>query len=452
MEYVNVESGRLHGLEKDGYTVFLSVPYATPPTGALRWAPPRPALPWQGVREAASFGPRAWQGAPPARPQPARDRSDCTEIDYQWEFHSSPEFPDAPEDEDCLVLNVWTPARSAEERLPVAVWIHGGAFANGSGQEMEFDGAEYARRGIVLVTVNYRLGLMGFFCHPGLMKEQGSCGNYGLMDQAAALDWVQRNIAAFGGDPGRVTLFGQSAGCISVELQCAMPGAENRFRQIILQSGGGYDTPFQRTVAAASHEEAARQGLAWGERHFQTQDIGCLRKLSPARLRQAVLEEQQAMRRAGKPVGLGSLPFLAPVVDGQTVPLSPGEQMAKGGIVRVPSIIGSNSEDLAADQMRQGSLNWARLMEQLGAPPAYAYEFTHKPLGDRVGAFHSCELWYMFGTLDRSWRPKNDADYALSREMLDRWAAFIKTGNPNGEGLPLWKPCTAAAPCLYRFA
>ena len=452
MEYVEVESGKLHGLTKEGYTAFLSIPYAAPPTGALRWAPPRPALPWQGVREATHFGPRAWQGAPPPdKPQEARDRSQCTEIDYRWEFHSSGEFPDTEESEDCLVLNVWTPAKSAEERLPVAVWIHGGAFANGSGHEMEFDGAEYARRGIVLVTVNYRLGMMGFFCHPGLIAEQGSCGNYGLMDQTAALRWVQRNIAAFGGDPERVTLFGQSAGCISVELQCTMVKEEPLFRQVILQSGGGYDTPFQSTVAAGDCREAAEQGLVWGEKYFHTRDIECLRNVPPSELRRALMEGQAELHNANGETSRAGLPFLMPVTDGKGIPGALDQQIRDGQIVRVPTIIGSNSEDLVPEQMRQGSLNWAFRMQELEAPPVYVYEFTHQPLGDRVGAFHSCELWYMFGTLERSWRPKNDADYALSREMLDRWAAFIKTGSPNGNGLSNWEPCTKEVPCVYRF-
>lgn len=453
MESATIASGTLRGRVLDGCTAFLNIPYAAPPVGELRWRAPQPPQPWQGVRDATDFGTRCWQAAPmpplSAPPDPAAV-ADRTEIDYRQEFHSNPAFPDRPESEDSLVVNVWTPAQTGTEKLPVAVWVHGGAFCNGSGQEIHFTGEAYAKRGVILVTLNYRLGLLGFFCHPDLLAEAGTCGNYGLLDQLAALRWVNENIAAFGGDPDNVTLFGQSAGAISTMLHCCSPLDTGLFRRVILQSGGGHASGFQEHTVGSTAADAALAGADWAKRQLGISTVAELRALPPETLRAAVLREQAEQRARQSKPGLGFLPYLAPVVDGNFVPDFPHHRIEAGQIQPVASMIGSNSEDLMAADMVEGSKNWAAKCTQLGLP-CYAYYFSHQPQGDKTGAFHSCELWYTFGVLDRSWRPKTPEDYRLSDEMLDRWTAFMKHGDPNAAGLAAWPAYDPVHPVLYEF-
>lgn len=443
MDIVRIKSGMLRGKREDGCTVFYGIPYAAAPVGQLRWAPPGEVIPWQGMWDCTRMGNRCYQAVPGEmlRADSSVPDAERRKVDYVKEFHSNPDYPDAPEAEDALTLNVWTPAQTPSEGLSVAVWIHGGAFINGSGQEMEFDGREYARRGVILVTLNYRLGLLGFFSHPDLQRETERFGNYGLQDQLAALRWVRENIAAFGGDPDKVTLFGQSAGCESVLYQLCARESRGLFQKVILQSGGGYRSAFAglHTDAAA----AARAGLEFGRRYFDTDSIHTLRVLPVPALREAALREQQR---------LGSIPpFMVPAVGAALLPVGKDQAVEADAIPHLPSIIGTTSEDMAPAEMARGAINWAKQMEAVGAPAAYVYLFSHQPLGDRTGAFHSSELWYMFGTLQRSWRPKEECDYLLSRGMLDRWCAFIRTGSPNTGALPLWDPYTTENPEVHSF-
>ena len=252
---------------------------------------------------------------------------------------------------------------------------------HGFSHESEFDGAAYCERGVILVTINYRLGAFGFLAHPWLSEESGvgRSGNYAILDQIAALKWVKENIAAFGGDPENITVFGQSAGCMSVQTLVSSPLTENWISKAIFQSAGGYDTGLNRDM-----------------------------------------------------------------------PLSEAE------IKDIPYMLGSTADDIGVfPEMKEkgehggiykGCINWSLALEKLGRKPAYVYYFTRALLGDDAGAFHSSELWYMFGTLGRSWRPKTEGDYALSKEMMDDWTNFMKTGNPNAEGKDDWKPCTKDDP------
>ncbi len=296
MEFVKIETGEIQGREFEHGCVFLGIPYAAAPVGDLRWAPPAPADSWNGVLDCTHPKNRCYQAFPPEAQRvdtsvPVEER---TTVDYVREFHSSPAFPDAPESEDALTLNIWTPAKTSEDGLSVAVWIHGGAFVNGSGLEMEFDGVEYAKRGVILVTVNYRLGLMGFFSHPDLRRETEKYGNYGLQDQLAALNWVKRNIRVFGGDPDKVTLFGQSAGCVSTMYQLCAGESRGLFHQVILQSGGGYNSHFVDLSVKADF--AAQAGLEFGKRYFNTEKIEDLRRVSASELRSCLLQEQKRSR------------------------------------------------------------------------------------------------------------------------------------------------------------
>lgn len=441
---VRTLQGLLRGVIRNNCRIFYDIPYAAPPVGALRWCPPQPPAAWEDVRDATAARARCYQGP---RIGGATDgvgmpRNLPGFVDYKKEFNSYPQFPPADENEDALVLNIWAPVLREGETCPVAVWIHGGAFANGSGNEVEFDGERYAQEGVILVTINYRLGLLGFFCHPDLIEEQGFCGNYGLLDQIAALQWVQENIGAFGGDPQRVTLFGQSAGCISVIHQLCCSETESLFQGVILQSGCSMDL---MSGSRCTQQEAALQGLLFGKRQFGMDSIEQLRKLSPEQLREGLAAEMAA---TGSGLALGKLTYTAPVLDAYHYRYAPAELIRSGSIRRLPTMIGSNSEDIYPESMRDGSRIWAEAMD---GENCYRYYFSHKPLGDRAGAFHSCELWYMFATLDRSWRPKSEADYALSEEMVRRWCAFIKTSSPNCDGLAQWGPCTRESDYEYQF-
>ena len=224
MKIVTTKQGKLAGKPMDGYTVFYGVPYAKPPVGLGRFRPPEEAKPWDGIREAARLPNRLWQ--PQAPPDTPSSR----------EFCFAPEYL-TPMSEDGLFLHVWTPAKEPGEQLPVAFWIHGGAFVKGFGAEVAYDGAGFCRRGVILVSVDYRMGPFGFLCHPGLASEGGGrCGNYGLLDQIAALGWVYENIAAFGGDPGRITVMGQSAGAVSVQALVSSRLTEGKIAGAIMQS------------------------------------------------------------------------------------------------------------------------------------------------------------------------------------------------------------------------
>lgn len=390
--------------------VFKGVPFAAPPVGPLRWRPPAPVARWVGVRRADEF--------PPVCPQPARTGV-LAQVATSYRL--------GPSSEDCLYLNVWTAASSATARLPVMVWLPGGAFTTGGSSGLVFDGESLAKRGVVVVTVNYRVGVMGFLAHPELTSESArrASGNYGLMDQIAALQWIQRNIAAFGGDPTRVTLFGQSAGASSVWYLMASPLAKGLFHRAIGQSAGGtggllaLDAPLTRASAEAS-------GL-----RFMTS----LSARSVAELRARPFEE--LVQKAG-------VASMAPIIDGWLLPEDPRGVFRAGRQNRVPLLVGSNADDgrqrpLTADayvadsKQRYGALfdaymrlypgattaeanasqdayppdarawrvwSWADLHARSGAS-TFLYYFTRQaPAGaPNQGAYHGAELYYVFHNL-----------------------------------------------------
>jgi para-nitrobenzyl esterase len=456
---VRVESGILQGAASaDGaLTVFKGIPYAAPPVGQLRWKPPQPPLAWQGVRPAESFGPIC----PQLGPAPGSF--------YQQEFY----LHDEPQSEDCLYLNVWTAARSVPERRPVMVWFHGGAFMEGSGSLPSFQGETLARKGVVLVTVNYRLGAFGYFAHPALSaeSERHVSGNYGLLDQIAALRWVRDNIAAFGGDPGNVTIFGQSAGAMSVFALLVSPLAGGLFQRVIGQSGSPFSLRELRTLDQA--EQAGMERAAgWGAGSLEE-----LRALSTAAL--VGTRDPAAFANRG---GL--------VIDGWALPNNPAKMMADGRHHAVTLLVGATADewtpmdsdgtslDAAAfrqqaqqrygqhadeflrlypleagadasrtqiaamsDTMFAGMRAWAEAQRAHGQPPAYMYYFDRKLPGRNsafFGAFHSGDLYYVFDTLHTTERPWEDADRRLADAMTSYWANFAATGDPNGAGLPAW--------------
>ncbi|HEX2533178.1 MAG TPA: carboxylesterase family protein [Chitinophagaceae bacterium] len=450
---VQVEEGQLRGTTEKDINVYKGIPFAAPPLGALRWKEPQPAAAWTGVRDATRFGPSPMQG----KPAPFS----------MW----TSEFliPEAPISEDCLYLNVWSGARPGGEKLPVLVWIYGGGFVSGGSAVPIYDGAVLAAKGIVVVSINYRVGVFGFLAHPELTKESGrnASGNYGLMDQIAALRWIRENIAAFGGDPERVTIAGQSAGSMSVNCLVASPQAKGLFRRAIAQSGAN----FSRGMMSLGQAEV--QGAAFAK---------TINAASLADLR--TLPAEELLQKGGN-AGRG------PVVDGYILPATVAqlfeqkkqnsvalltgwnedEGLLFGPLRQADAYIshleetykdlalalfsyypGTSDAEAAASQLKLsrdmlfGAQNFAWANKQALLGPVYVYRFTRKvpATGEYVkyGAFHTGEVPYAFNNLkfvQRSWKP---VDEQLAQTMSDYWVNFVKTGNPNGAGLPAWPAYT----------
>ena len=427
---LTVEGGQIEGVvDAEGVAVYKGIPYAAPPVGDLRWKQPQPVQPWQGVRKCDKFGAASLQGGQ-------------EEGSFYWkEFYQdgNPEMS-----EDCLYLNVWTPAAGKDSRLPVMFWIHGGAFQNGFGHEIEFDGDAFAKKGVVLVTINYRLGMCGFLAHPLLTAENGGkgSGNYGLFDQLAALQWGKKNIAAFGGDPDNITGFGQSAGAGSVQSLISSPLTKGYIQRAIIQSGGGLGG----IISTKSLADVAATGKAMWDASGMT-TLEQMRACPADRFQEIMMNYMKQQKT------FNGMPY-SPCVDGELLTASVYEAAISGQELDIPYMIGYTSGDLGPDRMKKSAVDWSLLLEKQGRKPAYVYCFSRDLPGEALkapngspimpGAFHSSELWYVFGTLDKCWRPMEKGDYELSERMVSYWTNFAKTGNPNGEGLPEWKPCTGS--------
>jgi para-nitrobenzyl esterase len=465
---VQIENGKLQGvLTADQKVIaYKGVPFAAPPVGDLRWRPPQPVSKWKHILFARDFGPHCIQSG----------------------GYADMVFHDPGPSEDCLTLNVWAPVPTAAKPepkhlalLPVMVWIYGGGFTTGGTSENRQDGEFLAHRGVIVVSMNYRLGVFGFFAHPELAAESSNnaSGNYGLMDQTAAIAWVRRNIAAFGGDPANITLFGESAGSFSVSAQIASPIAKGLISKAIGESGAAfYSGGFQ------PREQAEREDAAWAERAFGSSRLFYLRTLTADELL------QKATARATQP------PRFQPVIDGLFLPDSIPHIYAAGQQAHIPVLGGWNANegrasanstaasftaqaqqefgadapgflavypatsdaealqsanDYAGDRFIAFS-TWAWLEAQVktGNAPVYRYIFALGSPGDRnhsvaQGAFHSDDIEYVFGALDS--RPEmaiRPIDRALSDRMMQYWTNFARTGDPNGPGLPRWLPYNAA--------
>ena len=471
---VVTESGVVVGCsdEDSQVGVFRGIPYAQPPVGELRWKEPGPLHPWTGEYHALKFGPMGFQ----FRQAPG------SFYNREWNCNRM------PMSEDCLYLNVWTPAKDPSERLPVAIWIHGGGFRTGSGSTPAFDGHAYAKRGIVLVTINYRLNGFGFFAHPELTaeSEHGSSGNFGMLDQICALKWVKRNIGAFGGDPNHITIFGQSSGSMSVQTLISSDLTRGDIQGAIMQSGGGLGISTARMTR--SLEEAERRGVEF-LKYMGLSSIKEARKM-PAQW----LCDQFAKSDAVFNVQM----YFAPNVDGYALKDSVNNIVRNGQHHDIPYIVGSTlnenwktgnkncdyeafrlnmqglfgrqtdrfleivgAEDPAnikaywenefADHMYAGAAAWCTMQNRLKRRPSYHYLFAQPAPGDDSGAFHGCEHAYVFQTMQRNWRPFTARDYELSNRICDYWSNFMKTGDPNGDSLPIWTPYTEESPCAMEF-
>lgn len=437
--------GRVEGSRQSGFTVFKGIPYAKPPVGSLRWCAPQPVNHWEGIYQAMKFPCKSMQQ------EDVIPKGEETPF-YVKEFHDDAGF-EVESSEDSLYLNIWTPADTKEDRLPVAFWIHGGAFEGGYGSEKEFDGESFCKRGVILVTINYRVNVFGFLAHPWLNEENPLhvSGNYGTLDQIAALKWVYENIHAFGGDKEKITVMGQSAGAMSVQTLVSSPLTENMIHKAIMQSGGGYDNGLSTDMPLDEAMEYGRQFVELtGAKSLEE-----LRNKTPEELFCAYnqLKEKLVVNEIQL--------LMKPNVDGYVLPKGYQELADNGSVKKIPYLLGANKHDIFISleeekagvhgRLYQGCVQWSHKLEENGGAPSYVYFFSRRLPGDSAGAFHSAELWYVFGTLGRCWRPMTEDDYRLSEEMLDYWTNFIKTGDPNGDGLEEWKPCTKGAPIVKNL-
>jgi para-nitrobenzyl esterase len=478
-----VENGVLQGIPAADprITSFKGVPFAAPPTGDLRWKAPQPAKDWEGVLEAYDFAPISMQM------KPGLDKDNI----YSREWNID---PDIPMSEDCLYLNVWTPAKSADKKLPVFVWYFGGGLQVGNTAEMEFDGERIARRGIVVVTVNYRVNVFGFLAHPELTREAPDAPtNFGHLDQQFGTRWVKRNISAFGGDPDNITIGGQSAGAMSVNAQLVSPQNEGLFQKAIMDSGF-FMSPYGRVAMQFCMEEAEEKGLDFFS-FLGVETLAEARKLDATFIRDKSLEYKKVwgsvvdgkflegfyykeIFRKRWPVpllyGRTNNEFMfGPSLDAEDT--LDGPSFTPIGTIDDFKMLADKSfgtrsgeflELCHADRGLEAANKNATVSElevacrSLAAAegragskvPVYYYVFgPSMPGWDNPGAFHSSDLWFWFETLAKCWRPFKGKHYDLARIMCNYWSNFIKTGDPNGDDadgtpMPRWNPYTGKEP------
>ncbi|WP_300600804.1 carboxylesterase family protein [Niabella sp.] len=463
---VKVAAGWLKGFAENGLTLFRGVPFAAPPVAQLRWKAPRPVIAWAGVRSAEHFAPSPMQQGNPA----------------------------AGKSEDCLYLNIWTPAKDQKERLPVMVWIYGGGFSSGSAADPWYDGSALARKGVVFVSIAYRVGPLGFLAHPALSAENKNhvSGNYGLLDQIAALQWIQHNIARFGGDPQKVTIFGESAGGISVSMLCASPLAKGLFRGAISQSGGSFGPA---SIASITYPGENMKGLKpaeeEGERYLEKAGVSTIEGLRNTPADQL-------------PMGWGVGGSSWPVVDGYVIPDVQYKLYDKGRYNDVPVMIGYNSDEglsfspgktpkdcIDAVHKRYGKFAdallkaypvgdavvlrsarnlsrdaafgwhnyaWANLQSRTGKSKVFYYFFDQhlvRPKTDPEfdhGSPHAQDVSYVFQHLDASDPQTSKSDMVISKAMGDYWINFVKYGSPNSSAWPHWPAFTGKKQAVMYFA
>jgi para-nitrobenzyl esterase len=459
---VKVGQGMLQGAYENGLTVYKGVPFAEPPVGKLRWHAPEPPVKWEGVKQAAEFAPAPMQGGNPS----------------------------SGKSEDCLYLNIWTPAKSAKEQIPVFVWIYGGGFSFGSATEPIYNGEALAKKGVVFVSIAYRVGQLGFLAHPGLSAESPDkvSGNYGLLDMIAGLQWIQDNIAAFGGDPDKVTIFGESAGGIAVSMLCASPLAKGLFHGAISQSGGSFGPPRPTTFPGENLKRLADAEKA-GEDFAQKAGVSSI-----AELRKIAADSLPSGW------GIGSA---WPIIDGWVIPDDQYKLYKAGKYNDVPILVGYNSDEgasfsrekdpeeyingvkqrygkfadalikaypagensvpkTARDLSRDAAFgwhtwSWARLQSETGKSNVYYYYFDQHPDYPEgspkagYGSPHGQDVVYVFQHLDPSNQQTTESDLAISEAMGTYWTNFAKYGDPNGEGVPVWPVFSDGSPKVMYF-
>jgi para-nitrobenzyl esterase len=462
----SVTGGRIAGTAADGLGEFKGIPFAAPPVGELRWKAPQPVQPWSGVRQTTHFGDACMQSG-----------------------GGGGAGKGIPYSEDCLYLDVWTPAKAPGDKLPVIVWIYGGGFNAGATSNELYDGARFARRGVVFVSISYRVGPFGFLATPALSKESGhGSGEYGILDQIAGLQWVQANVARFGGDPSKVTILGHSAGGFAVSMLAASPRAKGLFRAVISESGANFAPPSAEPVAGSNFQTL---GLAEANGQTWLESLGA-HSLAEARALPAPVVEK-AQRNPGAP-------RFWPALDGYVLPDDQVKLYKARKFNDTPILVGDVSDEAAAfgrrtltpdafeaevrkdygkhadailaayahpdeakatrsaTQLRSdtsfdwGQYTWARMETSYGRNKAFVYRFDKPSAANPNGSGHGQEVGYVFGNLGIGGRAQpTDADRALSDQMQTYWTNFAKTGDPNGSGLPQWPAFTPQKPDMMRF-
>jgi para-nitrobenzyl esterase len=459
---VMAANGLVRGTSEESLTVYRGIPFAAPPVGDLRWRAPQPAAKWEGVRLADKFGPSPIQGS-----------------------GNEPGMS-----EDCLYLNIWTPAKSEGDHFPVLVWIYGGGFSGGATSVPTYSGEKLAKKGAVLVSIAYRVGQLGFLAHPELSAEsaQHVSGNYGLLDMIAGLRWVRQNIPAFGGDPGRVTIFGESAGGIAVSMLCASPLAKGLFQGAISQSGGSFGPPRPKTFPGENLKRLANAERS-GEDYVKSAGVSSiaeLRKIAPDKL------------PAGRGLGMSW-----PIIDGWVIPDDQYKLYAAGKYNDTPILVGYNSDEgasfsppktpedyIAGVKARYGPFaegllkayptgsntvpktardlsrdaafgwhtwTWARLQAQTGKSKVFYYYFDQHPEYPEgspragYGSPHGMEVAYVFQHLNSNNSQLTKTDFEISDAMSTYWVNFAKQGDPNGDGVPIWPAFSDAHPVVMHF-
>lgn len=459
---VEVEGGTIQGTVTEDLTIYKGIPFAAPPVGELRWKAPQPVQNWEGVLQTTEYAPAPMQGGNPA----------------------------SGKSEDCLYLNVWTPAKSPNDKLPVLVWIYGGGFSFGSTSDPVHNGEHLARKGVVLVSIAYRVGQLGFLAHPELSGENpmNVSGNYGLLDQIAGLKWVKNNIAAFGGDPDRVTIFGESAGGISVSMLCASPLAKGLFSGAISQSGGSFG-PTRPVTFPGENMKVLKQAEEEGVEYVKSAGVSSIAEL-------------RHMDAESLPMGMG-MGGAWPIVDGYVVPDDQYKLYNAGKYNDVPVLIGYNSDEglsfpsgrtpedyiagverrfgpfagdlikaypagktnvprSARNLMRDAAFGWhtwtwARLQSRTGNSEVYLYYFNqHPPRTEGTpeydhGTPHGVDVPFVFMTLDRENPETSESDLTVSEIMGTYWTNFAKYGHPNGESLPNWPAFSDDNPAVMHL-
>jgi para-nitrobenzyl esterase len=461
-EPIEVEGGLLQGVTENGLAVYKGIPFAAPPVGNLRWQAPQPGAKWNGIRIADKFAPGPIQGG----------------------------NPPSGKSEDCLYLNIWTPARSAKDKIPVLVWIYGGGFGAGSTAEATYSGEKLAKKGVVLVSIAYRVGQLGFLAHPELSVESPNrvSGNYGLLDMIAGLKWIQKNIASFGGDPKRITIFGESAGGIAVSMLCASPLAKGLFHGAISQSGGSFGPPRITTYPGENLKYLKDAEIA-GETYVKAAgatSIAELRKIDADKL------------PAGRGLGMSW-----PIIDGYVIPDDQYNLYEAGRYNDVPILVGYNSDEgasfsppktpedyIAGVRKRYGKFaddlikaypvgaahvpktardlardaafgwhtwSWARLQAKTGKSKVFYYYFDQHPDYPEssprygFGSPHGQDVAYVFQHLDAAKPDITKTDMDISEAMSTYWTNFAKYGQPNGNSLPAWPVFSASNPLVMYF-
>jgi para-nitrobenzyl esterase len=457
---VKVKQGMVQGTFEEGLTVYKGIPFATPPVGNLRWKAPQPAAKWDGVKQTTKFAPGPIQGG----------------------------NPPSGKSEDCLYLNVWTPAKSVKEKVPVLVWIYGGGFGAGATSEWSYSGEKLAKKGVVLVSIAYRVGQLGFFSHPALSAESPNhvSGNYGLLDMIAGLTWIKKNIAAFGGDPDKVTIFGESAGGIAVSMLCASPVAKGLFQGAISESGGSFGPSRQTITYPGENMKRLKYAEKDGETYMKNAGVS-----SVAELRKIAADKLPASR------GLG---MSWPIVDGYVIPDDQHKLYEVGKYNDTPILVGYNSDEgasfsppktpedyITGVQKRYGKFaddlikaypvgmnvvpktardlardaafgwqtwSWARLQAKTGKSKVFYYYFDQHPDYPEgspragYGSPHGQEVAYVFQHLNPSNPQTTKSDIEISDAMSTYWTNFAKYGNPNGKGITNWPAFSDANPVV----